>query len=951
MSPRMNAAPLSGRQFTAFLCSVALYAVSASPAGAVTATIGAIGPSANPSPARVGESITATVSNVAASVPTEVGGQKLVTTSLTYSYDWGTFSDSTTSSASGSFASSGTKTISVTVTVGGTATYQYMDDGPQNVDMDVAGSRTFQVDVTVVSVVSVSSDIDEAAVGSDVVFTVTTHPTGYEDLVSWSGGGVPGTQSGGATFTTSWNASGNKTVTATCGTSNAGKTVAIVAVASVTSNVDHAGLGSNVIFTVTTNPTGHAGLVSWSGGGTPASQNGGATFTTNWSASGNKTVTATSGSSNGGKTVAIVSIASVTSDRDDVGIGSNVVFTVTTHPSGHENLVSWSGGGTPATQSGGSTFTTQWGTAGDKTVTASYGSSNAGKTVTVVGIASVTSDKNAAGVGSDIVFTVTTNPAGHEGLVSWSGGGTPDTQTGGATFTTQWGGAGSKTVTATCGTSNGNKDVTIVSIASVTSDKDDAEVNSNVVFTVTTNPTGHGSLVSWSGGETPATQSGGATFTTQWSTVGSKTVTATCGSSAAGKTVTIGNSVTDVVSVTADNSTVAAGSNVVFTVTTDPAGEENLVSWSGGGTPASQNGGATFTTQWSDPGSKTVTASSGTSSQTADVTVVGVQDVSADSSYILINSNVVFTVTTDPAGNESMVTWSGGGTPDTQTGGATFTTQWSSSGSKTVTATIGTSSATATVDVVDAEYVKVKQMDSSESLSTSTTIAAGGKSSAVHKAVVEMKITPVPSGTYSITVPVTLSNAEGDSSDNVQAKLYMNGDANPVVTGNGEGQVTISSADGKATGYLLSSNKKTGSSPCVVQASAKSSSVAFSWDTQQDDEGWEFAEFFVENRADPISLSIEVNGTPIDGHDIKFYVTQVTGYYSNGQSYVPFDYSLPTNLDSYSDFFNAADKSGDGQVQDGTIPGKYTAYQVIFGSEDFWVDEVYFWAEDQGVYE
>jgi hypothetical protein len=82
--------------------------------------------------------------------------------------------------------------------------------------------------LTIVGVDGVTSDKEVTCIHSAVTFTVTTDPPGNEDLVNWSGGGSPATQAGGATFTTSWSATGSYTVTATCGTSSKTKTVKVV---------------------------------------------------------------------------------------------------------------------------------------------------------------------------------------------------------------------------------------------------------------------------------------------------------------------------------------------------------------------------------------------------------------------------------------------------------------------------------------------------------------------------------------------------------------------------------------------------------------------------------------------------------------------------------------------------------------------------------------------------
>ena len=87
---------------------------------------------------------------------------------------------------------------------------------------------------------------------------------------------------------------------------------------------------------------------------------------------------------------------------------------------------------------------------------------------------------------------------------------------------------------------DGNCVVCNITIQSVTSNVDVACVGCNVTFTAA--ESGSCSCVSWSGGGTPATGSGSCTFVTNWSTAGTKTVTArsasACGNSSA-KQVTI----------------------------------------------------------------------------------------------------------------------------------------------------------------------------------------------------------------------------------------------------------------------------------------------------------------------------------------------------------------------------------------------------------------------------
>jgi len=80
--------------------------------------------------------------------------------------------------------------------------------------------------VAVVEVDEVSTEDEYVCVGEDATFTATTYPSGYGSLVSWSGGGDPASDNG-ASFTTSWSTPGEKTVTATCGTSSEQESVTV----------------------------------------------------------------------------------------------------------------------------------------------------------------------------------------------------------------------------------------------------------------------------------------------------------------------------------------------------------------------------------------------------------------------------------------------------------------------------------------------------------------------------------------------------------------------------------------------------------------------------------------------------------------------------------------------------------------------------------------------------
>jgi len=158
---RCSIRPAPGQRLRAPLCCVAValclaLAISREPAPASDApvtpeAITATGPEVQPNPACVGQSIAATLSKPAAVLPVEVGSGVLVgwNQGPEFSYDWGSFSDSKTTTARGSFPTPGTHTIAVRVTVRGTADYLYRD-GAGNVHTEareVLGRRTFEANV------------------------------------------------------------------------------------------------------------------------------------------------------------------------------------------------------------------------------------------------------------------------------------------------------------------------------------------------------------------------------------------------------------------------------------------------------------------------------------------------------------------------------------------------------------------------------------------------------------------------------------------------------------------------------------------------------------------------------------------------------------------------------------------------------------------------------------
>ncbi|MBN2270886.1 MAG: hypothetical protein JXN61_09750 [Sedimentisphaerales bacterium] len=210
-------------------------------------------------------------------------------------------------------------------------------------------------------------------------------------------------------------------------------------------------------------------------------------------------------------------ISSIIAENDEICVGCDVTFTVTTNPAGNEDDVSWSCDGNPSSDTG-VLFTTSWDTIGTKTITASLCDSSLEGEITIIEVVSVTADDNLVCVDEEVTFTVTTNPSGHYDPVNWTAvGGTPPSQEGGETFTTKWSTSGSKTVTATCGSSDEYEVVTVKGLGTITATESVVCDNEVVTFQVVTDPPGEESNISWSGGGEPATGTG-ATFDTKWTT-------------------------------------------------------------------------------------------------------------------------------------------------------------------------------------------------------------------------------------------------------------------------------------------------------------------------------------------------------------------------------------------------------------------------------------------------
>ena len=174
---------------------------------------------------------------------------------------------------------------------------------------------------------------------------------------------------------------------------------------------------------------------------------------------------------NGGSvtTVAVTSISGPT----EVAIGTPATFTAIggPFPVGHPV---WSGGVAQSSNVGDFSYTTQWNTIGEQTVSVKCGSSVQTLEVTVVEVISVITSpvECVESGGTTFKFSAITNPPGFGGVVLWSAANATPSSGRGSTFTTAFDlgrptSPGIFSTTATAGTSSVNQDVTAVEVASL----------------------------------------------------------------------------------------------------------------------------------------------------------------------------------------------------------------------------------------------------------------------------------------------------------------------------------------------------------------------------------------------------------------------------------------------------------------------------------------------------
>jgi len=249
-----------------------------------------------------------------------------------------------------------------------------------------------------------------------------------------------------------------------------------------------------------------------------------------------------------------------------------------------------------------------------------------------------------------------------------------------------------------------------------------------------------------------------------------------------------------------------------------------------------------------------------------------------------------------------------------------------------------------TVQVVDIDYVKVRRKDAtSDPFDTAAEIVAGGYGSDIHSAQVAVKIAPVPAGTYSIPVPVTLSGADAAPLTTTNAKLTSG--TTIIQDGSGTGTLTITntnSSAGERIVCLVSSNVV---KSCGISAGGRSATIDFVWDNQEGDE-FAVPPFFLPGIGDDCTFTCRTqDGTPIKGHTMLWETASVSldcyewNTTTGDETYTVGDYGRDATLPFALDIDDFVAYTGGSESPDGVYSKTHTVsdYFDFFEDNGSWV--------------
>ena len=315
------------------------------------------------------------------------------------------------------------------------------------------------------------------------------------------------------------------------------------------------------------------------------------------------------------------------------------------------------------------------------------------------------------------------------------------------------------------------------------------------------------------------------------------------------------------------------------------------------------------------------------------------------------NGSLTVTAYPSPSGTwpSAKPVWSGA--TATAQDAATATISTGTPGTYTVTATCGNCVAL-TVQVIGVSGLTARRKGSGTAFGASATIAAGGKSSDVHKAEIKIQLNPVPLKQAYLTFPASLTGAAAHQGTNVAAMLTC---GNSTITGNATGTVTLGQVDlgtGTATATLKSSNV---TRTCTVTIGGQSAGVGMVM-AAVGNRKYDWPEYFIYGVSHDIDFfptlqeaadsDADGDGIPgegaIDGHGIHFYVKSITVRYwqYDWENFEYIDYGedetgvsigedplLRYNL-RLSDIMDFDDTTE-------TRPGQYTDTETVYGFYDY----------------
>ena len=714
---------------------------------------------------------------------------------------------------------------------------------------NAAGSDTHSVTVTVVvqpAIDSISCSPSSPTVDESVTCTATFSggaPTSY----AWSGGADTGSS---ATYNTSFSSAGSKTVSLTVtnsvgsDTDSISLTVFDAVQAPVIDSISCSPSSPTVDQSVTCTATlsgGSPASYAWSGGADAGSS---AAYNTSFSSTGSKTVSLTvtnsAGSDTDSLTVTVAAATAVQAPVIDgiscspasVTVDESVTCTATLS-GGAPASYSWSGG---TSSSSTATYnSTSFSSTGAKTisltVTNSAGSDTDSLTVTVAAatavqapvIDSISCSPSSPTLAESVTCTATLSggaPSYHPSPYSWRGGPVGSSI---ATYNTSFSSTGAKTISLTV-TNAAGSDTASVTLTVVA----DAAVQAPVIDSISCSPSSPTALESitctanlsggsptsyaWSGGR--AWGGSSATYSTSFSSAGSRTVSLTVtnagGSNTDSVTLTVAAATTLQVpvvdSISCSPSPATTNRDVTCTASLS-GGAPDSYSWSsdpsfGSGTNNRTSFDFLFRNTGSYTVSLTVRNAAGSHTGSVPLTVAAatavqapvIDSVSCSPASPTASQSVTCTATLS-GGAPASYSWSGGAWSGSS---ATYNTIFNSAGSKTVSLTVtnsaGSDTDSVTVTVVAAP-IQAPVVDSiscspaspkvSDAVTCAATLSGGapasyswsGGASSGNSATYNTSF----SSSGSKTVSLTVTNSAGSDTDSVTVTVAAATVQAPVV--------------------------------------------------------------------------------------------------------------------------------------------------------------------------